>query len=183
MGVIGFTLVEWKVWIITVPNISTSRIYVSFLKLEPGISPCQRINTLVHTNNILRLNTCQNVSIMTRIIDVRRSVTPVSLMSDVLWHHGSWHSNVRIRISFPYVPPFLFYCPFVHHLYDYSYIYVVLINIIFLVRLTFFCLVFCRRNRSPPRIVRLYIIHVSYRHTGGRNFFILIENGKKKCWW
>ena len=144
---------------------------ISLCKLVPVISPCQRINTLVHTNNILRLNTCQNVSIMTRIIDVRRSVTPVSLMSDVLWHHGSWHSNVRIRISFLYGPLFLFYCPF----------HVVLINIIFLVRLTFFCLFFFRRNRSPPRIVRLYIIrHRSSFVVSSSTFFLRISMREKK---
>ena len=27
---------------------------------------------------------------MTRVINVRRFVTPVSLMSDIYWHHGSW---------------------------------------------------------------------------------------------
>ena len=56
---------------------------VSLRELVAGISPCQRINTLVHTKDILRVIACQNVPIMTRGINVRRSVTPVSLMSDV----------------------------------------------------------------------------------------------------
>ena len=56
---------------------------VSFRKLVPGISPCQRINMLVHTKDILRVSAFQNVSILARGINVRCSVTPVSLMSDV----------------------------------------------------------------------------------------------------
>ena len=43
-------------------------------------------------------------------------------MPDVPWHHGSQHPIIWICISFPYVPPFFFYRPFVHHLYDYSHI-------------------------------------------------------------
>ena len=56
---------------------------ISLRKLVPGISPCQRINMLVHTKDILHVSACHNVSIMARGINVRRSVTPVSLMSDV----------------------------------------------------------------------------------------------------
>ena len=98
--------------------ISMSR--VSLRKLVTWISPCQRINTLVHTKDILRVSVFQNVSIITRGINVWRCVTPVLLMSDVLWHDGSQHSIVQIHISFPYVPLLLFACPFAHHLYDYS---------------------------------------------------------------
>ena len=56
---------------------------VSLHKLLPGVSPRQRINMLVHTKDILCVSACQNVSIMTHSINVQRSVTPVSLMSDV----------------------------------------------------------------------------------------------------
>ena len=58
--------------------------HVSLRKLVPGISPCQRINKLVNTKGILRFSACQNVAIMTRGINVQRSVTPVSLKSNVL---------------------------------------------------------------------------------------------------
>ena len=53
------------------------------IRTVPGISWFQRITTLVHTKDILRVSTCQNVSIMTRGINTRRSVTAMSLMSDV----------------------------------------------------------------------------------------------------
>ena len=57
--------------------------HVSLRKLAPGISPCRLINTLVHTKDILRVSVCHNVSIMTCVIKFQRSVTPVSLMSNV----------------------------------------------------------------------------------------------------
>ena len=44
--------------------------HVSICKLVPGIPPCQHINTLVHTNYIPRVSACQNVSIMTCVINV-----------------------------------------------------------------------------------------------------------------
>ena len=50
--------------------------HVSFCNLVLGISLCQRINILVHTKDILRFNACHNVSIMTCVINARRSVTP-----------------------------------------------------------------------------------------------------------
>ena len=50
--------------------------HVSFCKLVPGISLCQSINTLVCTKDILRVSVCQNVLIMTCVINVWRSVTP-----------------------------------------------------------------------------------------------------------
>ena len=56
---------------------------VSLCKLVPRISLYQRINILVHTKDILRAGAFQNVSIMTRVINFRRFVTPVSLMSNV----------------------------------------------------------------------------------------------------
>ena len=56
---------------------------VSLRKLVPGISPCQRINVLVHTKYILRVSVCHNLSIITCVINVRRSVTPVSFIYDV----------------------------------------------------------------------------------------------------
>ena len=55
---------------------------VSLRKLVPGISSCQRINTLVHTKDILRVSACQNVSIMTYGINFRRSVTPGAMTFD-----------------------------------------------------------------------------------------------------
>ena len=99
-------------------HISVSRLSLS--KLVPGISPCQRINPLVHTKDILRVIVCQNVSIMTRVIIIQRSVKPVSLISDLSWHQGSWHLIIWIHISFQCTHLFLFVCPFVHHLCDYS---------------------------------------------------------------
>ena len=55
-------------------HIPVSHIYLC--KLLPGTSRCKRINTLVHTKDILRVSDCQKVSIMTHVINVRRSVTP-----------------------------------------------------------------------------------------------------------
>ena len=62
--------------------------HVSLCKLVPGISLCQRINGLVYTQDILRVSACQNVSIMTRGSNVRRSVTLVPLMFDIPEHQG-----------------------------------------------------------------------------------------------
>ena len=44
-------------------------------------------------------------------------------MSNVPWHHGSQHSIIYICIYLPYVSLFFFARPFLHHLYDYSHIY------------------------------------------------------------
>ena len=97
--------------------------HVSICKLVTWISPCQRINIFVHIKDIPRVSACQNVSITTHGINVWRSVTPVSLMSNVLWQQGSWHFSVRIFISSIYVPLFLFYLTFVHNLYYQFHIY------------------------------------------------------------
>ena len=63
-------------------NIPVSR--VPLCKLVLGISLCQRINALVHTKDVLRVSACQKISIIIRGINVRRSVTPVSFISEVL---------------------------------------------------------------------------------------------------
>ena len=57
-----------------IKHIPVSHIYLC--KLVPCIYLCQHLNTLVHIKDILRVSAFQNVSIMTREINVRRSVTP-----------------------------------------------------------------------------------------------------------
>ena len=72
-----------KSFFITAPNISPYHTY-PFLSQFQEYPRVTRINTLVQTKDILHFSECQNISIMTRGINVRCSVTPVSLMSDVL---------------------------------------------------------------------------------------------------
>ena len=50
---------------------------ISLRKLVSGISPSQRINVLVNTKDILRVNACKKVSMMNRGINARRSITPM----------------------------------------------------------------------------------------------------------
>ena len=91
--------------------------HISLCKLVPGKSPCKRMNMLVNTKDILRISACQKVSIMTHVINARRSVTPRVTTFDR-----------TIRISLLYVHMLLFDVPFVHHLYDYYRIYPVPAN-------------------------------------------------------
>ena len=97
--------------------------HVSHFKLVLWITLFQCINTLVCTKDIVCASACQNVSIMNPGINVQRSVTPMSLMFDVLWYNKSRQLIVHVFMSFMDISPLFSPNTFVHHLYAYSHIY------------------------------------------------------------
>ena len=144
-SVVWFLCLVSKLFYQIMNHYCTKHIPVSCVLLRtlvPGISLCQLINELFYNKDILCVSACHNVSRTTREINERRSVTPVSLIFDVLWHQGSWHSIVLILISLPYVTLFLFACPFSHHLYNYSNIYLLYVTF-YLQKTIHFALRFC----------------------------------------
>ena len=81
-------------------------------------------------------------------------MTRMKLMLDVMWHQGSWHLIVQIHIYLLYIPLFLFACPFIHHLYNYSHIYLQSVWIIYIyINVTQSALLFTYKNVKQSAMI------------------------------